>query len=630
CQTVGDSLLLQWAEFVEDDDNLGEILQELAENPVNINSNNPEELKRIPLISKFQIDSILQRRKRLGTYRSKRQIRPVIGPQLYELVKDFITIHSKSMYSISATHKSHIGIEPVKEIENKTYLGDKLYDYNKIKATWSDQWRIGLVTQKDIGEVNYIDYMNGYLEYNQKRFKIIAGSFYCHFGEGLAFSNAYGQKKSSIASLAFRSNNQGGFATTSSSENSGLFGLSLNFYRIFGSDLHLFYSHINRDAQYSPDNDYITGFNYTGYHRSESEIARKDKITETLFGACWQRNFFNSFILGLQTANISYKPKIVFNKDISGENAYRRQYFKFTGSEINQYSIFYRYNSNHIQLQGEYAGSEKGSPALTQSVFIEDKKINFGIKYWRLGKNFQSPFGRVFDNSNPFPQAEEGVYFGLELQPAKELTLNAFKIIKKDLWRTYFDKLPKLKDESFIELNYQPNNLILSARLRIKNNEYFNYAQGVTPVARNIEQQNIYRLQFEYRPARTFAFRTRWEFTQLKILKEHGSYLYEDISYSPSVQLSIRTRFIVYRTDSYNSRLYEFESDLPGSFSNYAVFGEGRIFYFLVKWKLVNNISIWLKYRYGLIINRELTAAIIRNDDYQLQRGLRFQLKIQL
>ena len=199
--------------------------------------------------------------------------------------------------------------------------------------------------------------------------------------------------------------------------------------------------------------------------------------------------------------------------------------------------------------------------------------------------------------------------------------------MKKDLWRTYFDKMPKMNDESFIELNYQPENVTILTRVRIRDNEYFTDPFNENPVIRKLTRQNIYRFQLDYKPAKPFLFRTRWEMTDLKSAAEKGSYIFEDIHYYPASNISIRTRVLFYYTDSYNSRLYEYESDLPGSYANYAVYGEGRVFYLMFNWKIFSTISVWLKYRYNYIIKKDLTPAIIRNDDNELQRSLRFQVK---
>lgn len=629
-QTQADSLLVQWAEFIEDESNLGEILQELAEYPVNINSDNRNELQRIPLIGKNQVDSILKIRSSKGKFTNKRQVRPILGPELYEYVKNFISIRAESRHSLTYIHKTYYGIEPVKQIESGKYKGDAFYDYNKLQFKWMNNFRTGMVTQKDIGEENYLDYANGYMEYNHKKYKFIFGSYYCHFGEGLLLSNAYGQRKSSAASLPFRPNNQGGFATLSSSENTGLFGVFMQTDHVFDSHFYLFYSRTNRDAQLNRDQIYITGIDYDGYHRSESEITKKDRVTESIFGVVWQRNICSNLNVGLQYSDIHYDPKLEFNRHTVGVNSLRRQYFKFTGSQINQYSIFHQFISNHIRIQGEIAISQKDDPAITQSIFFEQDNMNFGIKYWRFSKNFQSPFGRAFDNSNPFPQAEQGFYFGLVLNPCERCTINAFKIFKKDLWRTYFEPMPKEKEEVFVELNYQPQNILFLARLRIRDNVYFLEPETENSTIRNPEKQNIYRIQLEYKPAKQLKFRTRWEYTSLNVCEEHGSYLFEDIFLYPYSKFSLRTRLLFYRTDSYNSRLYEYESDLPGSYANYAVYGEGKIYYFILKWNIHKNISLWFKYRYNCIEKRDLTPSILRTDDNELHRSLRFQIKVNI
>ena len=626
-QQPSDSLLNQWAEFVEDESNLAELLEELAENPVNINTNNREELLRIPLLSSSLTDSILRNKAKLGSYSSKRQIRPILGTELYNLIKDFISIKSKSKKSFSYIHKSYYGIEPIKQIENDTYKGDAFFDYNKLQYTWSDNFRFGLVTQKDIGEANYLDYKNGYAEYNSNEIKGIAGSFYMHFGEGLLFSNAYGQQKSSLATLPFRTGNEGGFATLSSSENTGLFGIFLHVKKVYDSNIYLFYSKTDRDAQFNQNMEYITGIDYDGYHRTDSELEKKNGIDESLIGMALSRSFYKTFHFGVGYSQVNYDPAMEVKAYSLGENSYRRQRFNFSGDQISQYNSYYALNLKGIELKGELAGSQRSSFAITQSIFMNSDKVNFGIKYWYVSKNFQSPYGRVFDNSNPFPQAEEGFYFGLALNPWDRFSINSFKIMKKDLWRTYFDKMPKMNDESFIELNYQPENVTILTRVRIRDNEYFTDPFNENPVIRKLTRQNIYRFQLDYKPAKPFLFRTRWEMTDLKSAAEKGSYIFEDIHYYPASNISIRTRVLFYYTDSYNSRLYEYESDLPGSYANYAVYGEGRVFYLMFNWKIFSTISVWLKYRYNYIIKKDLTPAIIRNDDNELQRSLRFQVK---
>ena len=60
--------------------------------------------------------------------------------------------------------------------------------------------------------------------------------------------------------------------------------------------------------------------------------------------------------------------------------------------------------------------------------------------------------------------------------------------------------------------------------------------------------------------------------------------------------ISLYGRIIFFKTDSFNSAIYEFENDLPGVMSNLAMYGEGFRWYFLVKVKVLNRLNLSFKY----------------------------------
>ena len=79
-------------------------------------------------------------------------------------------------------------------------------------------------------------------------------------------------------------------------------------------------------------------------------------------------------------------------------------------------------------------------------------------------------------------------------------------------------------------------------------------------------------------------------------VKEQGLMAFQDIRFSPSQNLSIDGRIILFQTDSFNSAIYEYENDLMGILSNVALYGKGMRWYLLVKHKLLNFLSISAKY----------------------------------
>ena len=54
--------------------------------------------------------------------------------------------------------------------------------------------------------------------------------------------------------------------------------------------------------------------------------------------------------------------------------------------------------------------------------------------------------------------------------------------------------------------------------------------------------------------------------------------------------------FIFFRTDSYDSRLYEYENDLPGLMKNVGLYGKGVRWYALAKGRVLGKVHLSLKY----------------------------------
>lgn len=52
----------------------------------------------------------------------------------------------------------------------------------------------------------------------------------------------------------------------------------------------------------------------------------------------------------------------------------------------------------------------------------------------------------------------------------------------------------------------------------------------------------------------------------------------------------------MFKTDSYNSRLYRYEDELPGAFTNAMLFGEGVRWYVLLQYEIGRAVQLYAKY----------------------------------
>jgi len=60
--------------------------------------------------------------------------------------------------------------------------------------------------------------------------------------------------------------------------------------------------------------------------------------------------------------------------------------------------------------------------------------------------------------------------------------------------------------------------------------------------------------------------------------------------------LTIQARLAVFETDSYDSSIYEFEDEVPGAYSNPALYGRGVRWYFILRYQIFSKTCIAAKY----------------------------------
>jgi hypothetical protein len=111
--------------------------------------------------------------------------------------------------------------------------------------------------------------------------------------------------------------------------------------------------------------------------------------------------------------------------------------------------------------------------------------------------------------------------------------------------------------------------------------------------------QNI-RGEFLFSPIKNLQLRSRIDFVTVTPTypktKDEGYLIFQDVKFQPINNLSVSARVIFFKTDSYNSRVYEFENDLVGVMTNPALYGDGMRWYLLAKYQTNFGLSISMKY----------------------------------
>ncbi len=77
---------------------------------------------------------------------------------------------------------------------------------------------------------------------------------------------------------------------------------------------------------------------------------------------------------------------------------------------------------------------------------------------------------------------------------------------------------------------------------------------------------------------------------------EHGLLISQTIKFTMPHLLTVRARIAIFETDSYDSKIYEYEDDLTRISLNPALYGRGVRWYLTSRCMIFKNIEISIKY----------------------------------
>ncbi len=293
-------------------------LQELAENPVNINTADESELLRIPWLKRKIVRSIIAYRNKVKPFETKSSIQDVrgIGKATYQKIKPFITVGSesqkwRSVYNRKTywTSNSHISVitrfqrilqNPLGYTRNSGthYAGNPARYYDRVTYV-SNHLAANVTMEKDPGETMDgklgFDYSSGSLSVKNVGFvrKLAIGDYHVTFGQGLVLWNGSAFGKGSDVIGGPERNATGIRGYRSSDENHFFRGFAVTVGRkwqnsFFISDRNFSSSVISGDTVRFPS--------MTGLYRTATERARRYDNRNKLIGGHSSYTFRNGVV----------------------------------------------------------------------------------------------------------------------------------------------------------------------------------------------------------------------------------------------------------------------------------------------------------------------------------------------
>lgn len=627
-----------------------EDLQDLAENPININACTEKDLSRVYLLDPVQINQLLKFVEEYGPVYSIFELSTIDGfsPHLIQKMEPFIYFgSSEENPAESFTESLKKGRNEIlarslgtlqkangyflREDGNTPYEGNRLRYYTRYRFEVRDKFQLGITAEKDPGEAffkasnkNGFDFYSATASWTPGKTmrQITVGDFIVRSGQGLALWQGYTTGKSPSV-LAVSKTGQGIRSYSSVDENAFFRGFAASFQKSRHS-VDLFFSYNKIDGNLDADENgtlIFTSLQTSGYHRTQSEIADKKSVLSTNAGATYNLQFTNLKIGG----TFVYQH---FNKPFKRDDQLYNQ-FLFSGDKNFTASADYLYASGKFQLFGEAAVSKSGGKAFLQGVVAHlNDRLNVSVLYRHFDKNYHALWANTFaDGSNT--GNESGMYFGIRFLPAKYITLSAYSDMYKSRWYSYSTAGPSNGWDILTQIDFRLSENF-GFYMRFKNEERDQKYTLDKLAVNQPERTQKTRLHFDYRLTDVITMKSRIEHVYFNSdSPENGFFVSQDIQYQPlSFPASFSTRLAWFHTQSYDTRIYAYENDLLYTFSIPAFYGKGFRHYINIRYRISSKTDAWLKFGNTYWTDRETISSGYNEIDGKCKSELKFQLRL--
>lgn len=606
------------ADDEQDYTQLIEDLMSLAENPININVATADDLKKFIFLNDFQINSLIDFRDSTGTILSIYELQTIPGFDIVDIqrIAPFIKVEQVDKPQLSRvfygrndfSFRYRTSVETPagysKSYTASGYLGDKNSYYARYSYRGGKNLQAGFIAEKDPGEPLFdgtfktgVDYLSGYISLSKAGIvkKAIIGDYHAEFGQGLTFWNSLSFGKSSNA-VYVRKRADGLVRHSSAYESLFLRGAGVTL-SVLKSDVTVFASYKNIDANISDtlDNGNLayTSLPETGYHRTASEIANRNSLTEFTTGANISYSS-NKVKTGLTFAHSK------INGNFDGTQAIYELNPK--PSEKTAIGASVDVNIRQYQFFGEVASDLPSGKIATLAggMFRLSNTVQLSVLGRSYSRTFNPRYTAGFVEGSGTSN-ENGIYAGISILPTKGWKLSGYIDLFEFPWLKYGVNAPSSGQEFMVLSEHSiSRDFAVKLRYRIKSIEK-NQSNSTLPVVPHIKQttQNL-RLQLNYSASSSIALKTILEtsmFDTDSISLEQGYLLAQDLSIKLTrTPVNINFRFAIFDTPSWDTRIYSYESDMLYSFSVPAYFSKGTRFFALAKYSPKSWFDIWLRY----------------------------------
>ena len=667
-----DEIIQQRVEFIseqlEDENidltNIVEQLNFYYEHPLNLNSATSDQLRDLWILSDIQINDLQLHIKLFGKLISQYELQSLEywDMSTIKMVLPFIRVDDKLdqlhvglkeafkngkfevylRYQDILENKSGYDdvVDSILENSNSYYHGNSARYYTRLRFSYRTNLSVGITAEKDPGEQFFkgkqkygFDFYSAHAFYKGGKYvkSVALGDYQVQIGQGLNFWSGYAFGKSADVTNVKKSANPLR-AYTSVDETRFLRGAAVVL-GVGDFSLTAFGSRKAVDASVVVDSlledqEFVSSINLTGFHRTNSEIERKNALIENVYGANFQYAKRN-FQVGVAAVSQGYNSEFI--KDIQPYNQ-----FDFRGKNSVALSADYSFVVKNFNFFGEISrtGYSGKTAVLSGILFSLDKRVSMAIVARDYDRAYQTFYNAGFAEGSR-TQNERGLYAGLKLNLSRDFSINSYLDVFKFPWMKFQVDGPSDGYEIMIQPSYKPSRSLeiytrFRQQMRQKNSRD---SDGTITGLEDVLQRN-YRINFNYKISEAFRLKSRVEFVTINRASnapESGIIITQDLLYRPkSSPIDIALRYALFDTDSYDTRIYTFESNALYVFSVPAYYYKGSRAYALIRYTFLRKFDLWVRYGVSIFANRTSLGSgaeeIIGNTKTDVTIQLRMKL----
>ncbi|GHV43357.1 hypothetical protein FACS1894180_2180 [Bacteroidia bacterium] len=605
-------------------------LENYRNKPLNVNKATRDDFANLLILNDLQIEEILHYRATYGNINSVNELKILknFSDELIDFLQNFVSFDIEkdlklSWKLIKEKNKSELlakygrifvkkkGFDRSDTTANR-FLGSPDNVSLRYRFTVLDKIKIGFNAAKHEGEEFFYGHQkqgfpvySGFAQINDVGIlkNLLIGHYRLQFGQGLTLWNgmSYGND---AAGMSLKKSATGAKGIASNSNYGYLQGAAVTL-KINKINLIAFASIKQIDGSIADTNETghpiaVSSILQTGYKQTLNDIVKQNVGFQGIYGLHLEYSG-NRFRIGITThynhLSVDYRPKI---------------------RPDNQFSVIPQYNVNFgmdfegtfsiLRYFGEISMSKNaGLAGVVGSKIYLSQNLTMNILYRYYDKKFQNFFSGGYGNNNN----ESGLTIGVLAALSRIFTLAISSDLVNRQWFTYNSDAPVYSQKINLKLDVNPSKYVAM---------YFSYkgifTQNTVKNQHSLMEKTTvavkHNLRFnaDFQPLINFHLITRMEVNFNK--KEKGYLISQVVKYNLSkIPMNISAGFAVFNVDNYDMRVYAYENSVLYDFSSQAFSDKGSRFYLLLKYEIIRNFDIQIKFSNTNIANKIVQGSAL-------------------